>query len=79
VQLYAYRQECVHVSDAELWMEYNRLGRKAKLRLVEIRPEIFFPGLAVTEEELRAFYEEHKDHQPDTSTPWPGSMSSGKA
>jgi len=72
VQLYAYRQECVHVSDAELWMEYNRLDRKAKLRLVEIRPEIFFPGLAVTEEELRAFYEEHKDHQPDRATGTPG-------
>ncbi len=65
LKLYTYHQESAQLGVPELWMDYDYWGRSAKVRLVELKPEVFLPLVDATPEEVLAFYEEHKDLEPD--------------
>ena len=68
LKLLTYQEECVQVTNPELWMEYNYQERAAKIRLVELKPELFLSQVDATPEEVKAFYEERRDAQPDLRT-----------
>jgi len=72
LRLADYREESTHVGEPELWLRYQHTDRKAKARLVELKPDLLVPQVDATEEEVRAFYEEHKDLQPDLRAGTPG-------
>jgi hypothetical protein len=55
------RRESVRASTADVWMAYTYEAQRAKVRLVEVPVQPFESLIKPTEEELRKFYEQHKD------------------
>jgi len=72
VKLYLARLEAVSVTESELWMQYSHYSERFKLRFVELIPDLFISLIEPAEDEIRAFYEEHKDVEPDLWTGSPG-------
>jgi len=66
-KLIAMRRQAVLASDAELWMNYTYRNETARILYVEIDGKLFRPLVEATDDELRAFYEEHRDYLPGES------------
>jgi len=60
-KLISFRAATVKVSKAELWSAYAFGRQKAKLRFISMEPQTLAPLVQATEQELRDFYEAHKD------------------
>lgn len=67
-KLLALRREAVKVTDAELWTEYAYRTEQAKVRFVAVAPALFLPHVSATDDELKAFYDKHKDILPNGET-----------
>jgi len=61
------RRQSVLASDAELWMNYVYGNESASILYVEIEGALFRPLAEATDEELIAFFEEHRDYLPEES------------
>ncbi|MFO7956117.1 MAG: hypothetical protein R6X33_03360 [Candidatus Brocadiia bacterium] len=65
VKLISLKASAVITTRPARWMAYAYSREQARIEYVEVNPEWFEGLLEVSEEELRAFYEEHKDALPD--------------
>ncbi|MFP4026909.1 MAG: hypothetical protein ACLFWL_03880 [Candidatus Brocadiia bacterium] len=66
-KLLSYWLSSVQLSDAELWLKYRYEGEAVKFKFVKISPAPFKERVDVETEELRQFYEEHKDKRRNLS------------
>ncbi|HOX38896.1 MAG TPA: SurA N-terminal domain-containing protein [Candidatus Brocadiia bacterium] len=55
----------VTITQAEVWDTYAQENEKARLRFVAFAPEKLEPLVKVTDEDVKAFYEQHKDQLAD--------------
>jgi hypothetical protein len=62
------RAESVHMGVSDMWMQYCFYNESTKVKFVELKPEVFLPVTEVKPEEIRAFYDKHKDQQPDVAS-----------
>lgn len=65
LKLVALEQDATPLSTAELWEVFARYNKLARVRYVEIDSALFHSLVEVSNEELEAFYEEHKAVIPD--------------
>ncbi len=65
-KLMAFQRGTTYVSTAEQWMDYNYKQYELDLNLVQIDPTVFRSQVEVTPDEIRDFYEAHKNIRPDT-------------
>lgn len=56
-----YLRGSLHATTAEAWYAYALQNEQVKVRFAEISAEAFEPLVKPKDEELRAFYEQHKD------------------
>lgn len=71
-QLTTRTEESYGPRQTDLWMEYVYENREVNIQYAKVEPEIFKPLIEVTEEEIHAFYEEHKETRPDPDAGIPG-------
>ena len=60
-KLVSLKLESIPVPENEVWMDYAYRHRQARVRFVELDPSLFTSRVEVSEEDLRNFYEEHKN------------------
>jgi hypothetical protein len=66
VKLIALKASAVVTTRPARWMAYAYSREQARIEYIEVNPEWFEGLLEVSEEELRDFYEDHKDALPDS-------------
>lgn len=64
-KLVEFRLQTIPVTSPELWAQFQFQNDQAKVRFVEFRPEWFRSLIEPTEDELKEFYQAHKDTIPD--------------
>ncbi len=54
-------REEANLSDTAVWERYAQDNEKVKARYIAIKPENFIAAVSVTEEQIKKFYEDHKN------------------
>ncbi len=67
-KLVSLRCETVGTTGGELWMAYAHEYERARVRYVEVDSSLFVPLVEAPQEEVEAFYNEHKDVMPDADS-----------
>ena len=78
-KLVNFKLQAIPVTSAELWSQFQFQNDQAKVRFVEFRPEWFKSLIEPTEDELKEFYEGHKNTIPDPQAGTVGYKSPEKA
>lgn len=60
-KLVSFKLETIPAPENAVWMDYAYRHRQARVRFVELDPSLFTSRVEVSEEELREFYEKHKN------------------
>jgi hypothetical protein len=72
LKFHTFRLESSPINHHALWQKYNYVGHKVKVSYVAIPHSLFDSAVEVKDEEVRKFYEEHKDEFPDARAGRPG-------
>lgn len=64
-KLVEFKSQSLPATTTELWAYYRFRNDEARVRFVEFRPEVFTPLVEADKEDLRAFYQAHKETIPD--------------
>lgn len=67
-KLVSLRRETVGATSGELWMVYAHEYERARVRYVEVDSSLFMPLVEAPQEEVEAFYNEHRDVIPDADS-----------
>jgi hypothetical protein len=65
MKLIGFIRDQVTISNTEVWERYCRDNEKLKIKYLAFKPEYFVPTISVTDEQIKKFYDEHKNDIPD--------------
>lgn len=72
-------RESTGSTNAEIWMAYSHSRARARVRFIEIDSHLFLPIVDATQEELEAFYAQHREVLPDPASGRVGYMAPERA
>ncbi|MEK7775897.1 MAG: hypothetical protein AAB331_00790 [Planctomycetota bacterium] len=71
-KLDSFMRSSVKMTSEEIWQRYSMENEQAKIKAIALKARDFVDSVNVTEDEIRAFYEKHKNEEDNRDSGKPG-------